>query len=136
MGRYNYMETEKDERSFDARIWWVFWFIALLVLAYTVYHHARSFELVHNGKYIDAEYYIYNNQEMARYIDENNRHYSYNLSALDPVHEENTVRLYYKEFIQLAEPRRNPKIWIFSYLLFGACLVFSSYKLLKIYRQK
>lgn len=136
MGRYHHMETEQEERSFDARIWWTLWIVALLVLAYTVYHHSHSFNLVHNGNCIEAEYYVYNGQEMARYYDENNRYYAFNLSGLDPIHEENTVKLYYKDNLRLAEPRRDPKIWIYSYLGFGAGFAFCSYKLIKIYRKK
>lgn len=136
MGQYDHFETEQDEKSFAARIWWVLWIVALLALAYSIYHHTRSFNLVHNGTCIEAEYYVYNGEEIARYTDENNRHYSYNLSGLDAIHEENTVKLYYIDRIQLAEPRRDPKIWIFSYLGFGAAIVFCSYKLVKIYWPK
>lgn len=136
MGRYNNIEMEQDDKSFDARIWWVFWIVALVVILYTVYHHSRSWDLVHNGNCIEAEYFVYNGQEMARYYDESNRYYSYNLSGLDPIHEENTIKLYYKDNLRLAEPRRNPKIWIFSYLGFGAGFAFCSYTLVKIYRQK
>lgn len=136
MGKYNHFETEQDEKSFNARIWWVLWLVALVVLIYTAYHNIRSFDLIHNGNCIEAEYFVYNGQERARYIDSDNHYYSYNLTGMDPIHEETTVKLYYKDYLQLAEPRRNPKIWLFTYLGFGAALCFCSYKLIKIYRQK
>lgn len=136
MGRYREVETEQQEKSYEARIWWALWGVALMAMAYTAWHQAHEYDLVHNGLCIEAEYYIYNGQELAKYCDENNRWHFYNVSGFDAIHDENTIKLYYKENINLAEPHRHPWIWIFSYLLFGAIFSGCSLRLRKIYLQK
>lgn len=135
MGRYREVETIQDSRSYDARIWWAFWAVALIVLIYTAWHQIREYDLVHNGNSIVAEYYIYNEQELARYLDENNRYHSYNVSGLNAIHEEDTITLYYKTSIDAAEPHRHPKTWIYSYIIFGIALVLCSLKIYKIYTE-
>lgn len=136
MGRYREVETEEQDKSYEARIWWVLWGVALIVLIYTVWHQVREYDLIHNGQCIEAEYYVYNGQEMAKYRDEDNRYHSYNVSGLDAVHDEDTIKLYYKDNLNPAEPHRHPRIWIFSYLLFGAIFAGCSLRLRKIYLQK
>lgn len=135
MGRYRQVETEQEAKSYEARIWWVFWGVALIVLIYTIWHQTREYDLVHNGQCIEAEYYIYNGKELARYQDENNRYYSYDVSGRDAVHDEHTIKLYYKTNISAAEPHIHPRVWIFPYLLFGSMFVLCTLKLRKIYRQ-
>lgn len=136
MGRYHEVETEQQTKSYEARIWWVFWGVALVVLAYTVYHQVREYDLVHNGQCIEAEYYIYNGKEMARYYDEDNHYHAYDVSGRDAIHDENTIKLYYKTSIAAAEPHIHPKVWIFSYVLFGTAFVLCSLKLHQIYHRK
>lgn len=136
MGRYRTFETEKDEKSYEARIWWVFWIVAVVVMCYTLWHQFIEYDLIHNGSFIDAEYYVYNGRELARYRDENNVNYSFSLEGLDAIHDENTVRLYYKGNIALATPRRSPKTWIFAYVVFGAMFIVCSRILWKIYHRK
>ena len=136
MGRYRTFETEKDEKSFEARIWWVFWVIALVVLCYTAYQQLLEYDLIHNGSSIEAEYYVYNGKELARYRDEQNVNYSFDLSDYDAVHGEDTVTLYYKDRINYAVPRRDIKSWLYSYFIFVPVLVVSSLIIIKIYRRK
>lgn len=135
MGRYRTVETEKDEKSYEARIWWTFWGISLIVLVYTAYHQIREYDLVHNGQCIEAEYYIYHGQELARYVDENGGYHSYNVDGRAAIHGENTILLYYKTDLSAAEPHIHPWIWIRSYILFGLLLVVSTLLLRKIYRE-
>jgi len=134
MGKYQQYETIKDQRSYDARIWWALWAIALLVLIFTVWHTVRQRDLIRNGNCIEADYYTYNGQELARYIDPEGRIYSFNVSGLSTVHLENTVLLYYKDQISLAEPQINPKLFLACYIGFGLALVLISCKLVKIYK--
>ena len=136
MGRYREVETEQQAKSFEARIWWVFWGIALVVLAYTVWHQVREYDLVHNGQWIEAEYYTYNGKELAKYRDENNRYYGFDVSGRDAIHDENTIKLYYKTSISAAEPHIHPRMWIFSYVLFGTAFVLCSLKLHQIYSKQ
>ena len=136
MGRYRTVETEKDEQSFEARIWWAFWIIALIVIAYTVYHQCRNYDMMHNGTCIEAEYFVYNGQEIARYRDDTGNIVSFNLSGLNAVHDEDTIKLYYKDRINFAEPQRETMVWVKSYVIFGLGLLFCSWKLKKIYSRK
>lgn len=136
MGRYRTIETEQQKRSYAARIWWVFWGVAFIALVYTVWHQVREYDLVHNGQCIEAEYYIYNGNEYARFIDENNRYRILGLGGFDAVHGEDTVNLYYKTRPSLAEPHRDPRAWLFAYVLFGPLFVWCSIKLYKIYHTK
>lgn len=137
MGRYRTVETEKDEQSYDARIWWTFWIVALVCLAYTAWHHYRNYDLIHNGTCIIAEYTEKGGEKLASYRGENgNLIASFTLSGLDPVHEENTVQLYYKDNIYAAEPRRQLQSWLISYGIFGILLVVCSLRLWNIYTHK
>lgn len=129
------METEQEAKSYEARIWWVLWFIALGVLLYTAYHHISEYHRVHGGHCIEAEYFVYNGRELAMYRDENNINHSYDLSGYDAVHEEDTVKLYYTDNVSLAEPRRTPSSWIAPYFFSTAALAFFSWILIRIYRR-
>ncbi len=133
MGRYRAVETDRQERSYEARIWWAFWGIALIALIYTVFHQFREYDLTHNGQCIEAEYFTYNGQERARYYDENGGYHSYNLSGMDSVHGEHTILLYYKTNLSAAEPHIHPRVWIISYVLFVPLLAGASFRLYKIY---
>lgn len=136
MGRYREVPTEKEERSLEARIWWALWGVALVVLLYTAWHQIREYDLIHNGQSFEAEYEVYKGMELARYYDENNHYHSYNIGGLDAVHGENTITMYYKHDIARAQPRVNPRLWIFSYVFFGAGFVGCSLRLRKIYSQE
>jgi len=136
MGRYRQIETEEEVKSFDARIWWAFWIIALIVLIYTAWHQYREYDLVHNGNCIIAEYTVYNDQELATYYDETGRVAArYNISGLSAVHENDTIKMYYKTNINAAEPHRSVQTWLISYAIFGTAFVLCSIKLRKIYKE-
>lgn len=136
MGRYRTVESEKDEQSYEARIWWVFWIVAVVVIAYTAYLQYLNYDLVHNGQCIEAEYYVYNNQELARYKDENGMLVNKSLEGLNAIHGEDTVLLYYKDYMSLAEPKRETSAWLYSYLIFIPMLAGTTWKLITIYKRK
>lgn len=136
MGRYRTVESEKDEQSYEARIWWMFLVVALIVLSYTIWHHYLNYNLVQNGTCIEAQYFVQSNQAQARYQDEAGQIYTYNLSSLNADHDEDTVKLYYVTDIRHAEPKRALKSWLFSYLFFGLMFVGCSFKLYTIYKKK
>lgn len=135
MGLYREVKTELQERSYEARIWWALWGIALVVLIFTVWHQILEFDLIRNGHCFEAEFYISNGKELARYRDENNRYRIHNISSLYTLHEENTIKMYYKDDIEQAQPRMHPGVWIIAYLLFGSMFVGCSFKLRRIYRE-
>lgn len=135
MGRYRHVETRQEEISYEARIWWALWAVALVVLLYTAYHHSREYDLVHNGQCIEAEYYVFEGREKAKYWDENNNLYMYDLSGMDAVHGEDTVLLYYKEVVALAEPHRDIRVWLYPYLFSGFAISVFSWILYRIYHR-
>ena len=136
MGRYRTVESEKDEQSYEARIWWMFLVVALIVLSYTIWHHYLNHNLVQSGTCIEAEYFVQNNQAQARYRDDAGQIYTYNLSSLNADHQGDTVKLYYKTDIRHAEPQRALQSWLFSYVLFGLMFIGCSFKLYLIYKKK
>lgn len=135
MGKYHQYETIKDQRSYDSRIWWALWAIALIVLIFSVWHNLRKYDLIKNGNCIEADYYTYNGQELARYTDENNHYYTFNVSGLSTVHSEDKVLLYYKDRINLAEPETDFRLFLSCYIGFGLAFILISYKLVKIYKK-
>lgn len=136
MGRYRTVESEKDEQSYEARVWWMFLAVAVIVLSYTIWHHYRNYDLVQNGTCIEAEYFVHSNQAQARYQDENGQIVTFNLSNSGADHDENTVKLYYREDIRHAEPKRELSSWLMPYGIFGLMLVGCVFKLFTIYRKK
>lgn len=136
MGRYRTVESEKDEQSYEARVWWMFLVVAIIVLSYTIWHHYLNHNLVQNGTCIEAQYFIQSNQAQARYQDESGQIYTYNLSNLDADHDEDTVKLYYMTDIRHATPKRTIKFWLFSYTVFGLMFVGCIFKLYLIYKKK
>lgn len=138
MGRYQTVETEKHSKSYAARIWWALWAVAFVVLVYTAWTHVREFYLVKTGDCIVANYSVYNGEEIAHYRDEaTNSYYTYYLSGMDAVHEEDTVKLYYKNgHIDDAEPHRDVMLWVKNYVIFGIAIILLSLKIKSIYSQE
>ena len=136
MGRYRHVETAREKRSLEARIWWTFFGISLLVLCYTVFHQVKEYRLVHYGNSFEAEYQVYQGRELATYYDENNHYYHYDISGMDAIHGENTVTMYYTDDMYRAQPHMHPRMWIFPYALFGVMFLVCSLRLRKIYSKK
>ena len=137
MGRYRTVETEKEEQSYEARIWWAFWIVSIVVIAYTAWHQYRNYNLVHTGTCIEAKYQEKEGIKIATYHDENgNQIASYTLNGLSPVLGDGTVKLYYKDNIHYAEPQTDIRAWLGSYIIFGLVLIGCSWKLKTIYSRK
>ena len=139
MGRYRSIETEKSEQRFEARIWWALAGIAVVVLVITAFQHFQNYRLVHSGTRVEAEYIIYEKtgREAARYTDPNTQQIIvYDLESMDAVHEGDTIYLYYTDNINAARPQQKASIFLFAYLLFGAMLLFSSWRIARIYSKK
>lgn len=135
MGRYQNYESEKTEQSYEARIWWALWAVALVVILYTGWQQYRNFDLIHNGNCIEAEYKLYKERELARIWDQEtgNLIQSFDVSGLDALHGEDTILLYYKDDLSQAEPQRETTAWIKSYVIFGLMFAGCSWKLRRIY---
>lgn len=134
MGRYREVETEQQEKSYEARIWWALWAVCLVVLVATAYNHIRECILVYTGNCMEAEYSTYQGRELAKYYDENNFPHTIDISNYDAAHEGDKVLLYYKDYMELAQPRSRVMGWVFPYLGFGAGLAACSFMIYKIYK--
>lgn len=138
MGRYQDYESEKSEQSYEARIWWALWAVALAVILYTAWQQYRNFDLVHNGICVEAEYSVYKERQLAKVWDSEtgNLIQSFDVSGMDARHGEDTIRLYYKDNLALAEPQRELSAWLKSYALYGLMFAGCSWKLRRIYKNK
>ncbi len=138
MGRYQDYESEKSEQSYEARIWWALWAVALVVILYTAWQQYRNFDLVHNGICVEAEYSVYKERQLAKVWDSEtgNLIQSFDVSGMDARHGEDTILLYYKDNLALAEPQRELSAWLKAYALYGLMFAGCSWKLRRIYKKK
>lgn len=134
MGRYRDVQTEKDARRYAAGIWWILWAVCFGIILYTVWMQYLEYRLVHEGKSIVAEYSVYKGSEQATYYDDENHYHSYNLTGMDAAHDGDTIVLYYKDDINLAQPRIAVRTWLRSYAIFGVGLILLSIRLYFIYK--
>ncbi len=136
MGRYREVQTKKDDRSYEAGVWWALWIVCFGVMAYTVWMQISEYRLVHEGTSIVAEYVAYKGAEQANYYDEEHRYHFYDLTGAGAVHDEDTIVLYYRDNIDLAQPRIGFATWLRSYAIFGTGLILLSIRLYFIYKHE
>ncbi len=135
MGRYRTFESKKDEQNYDAAIWWVLWLISLAILIYTAYHQIHEFNLTHSDNYVIAKYMVANGHEAASYTDENGVYYYFNITQMNAIHDEDTIKMYYKDDIALAVPRCSFLRWAPAWSIFLPALIGCSVLLWKIYHR-
>ncbi|MBQ8280289.1 MAG: hypothetical protein IJZ23_10640 [Roseburia sp.] len=125
---------EKAERSYQARIWWALFIVAVLILLRGVTFHMDEIKLVNSGDMITANY----NEDTAQasYIDDNGMYHQYDISGFSAEHDGDTINLYYEEEIAYAEPIHEVAFWIQTYLIFGTAILFIGWRLWKIYKKK
>ncbi len=135
MSRYRQVESEKSHKSYQARIWWALWGVAIVVLIYTAWTQIRELHLMHSGNKIVARYYTYSGAELVEYEDPvTHRIYSYNVSGLETVHGDDTITMYYWTDISTAAAQRDPMIYVKAYLFFGIAFVLISIRIRRIYK--
>lgn len=134
MGRYRDVKTEKDDRRYAAGIWWILWAVCFGIMAYTIFMQVSEYRLVHEGKSIVAKYSLDKGVERATYFDEENHYHTYDLTGVGAAHDEDTIVLYYRDDINLAQPRIGASTWIRSYAIFGVGLILLSIRLYFIYK--
>ena len=135
MSRYRQVESEKSHKSYQARIWWALWGVAIVVLIYTAWTQIREYRLTHYGQMFVGDYYIYAGEELVKYIDPGDQHnYSFNVSGLDAIHDGDKINMYYWTEIHKAEPHRSPALWVKAYLFFGIAFVLISIRIRQIYK--
>ena len=66
-------------------------------------------------------------------MDEENHYHSFNITGMGAEHDGDSIVLYYKDDINLAEPQIGAATWIRSYAIFGTGFVLLSIKLISIY---
>lgn len=67
-------------------------------------------------------------------VDEDNHYHSYNITDMGAEHDGDSIVLYYKDDINLAQPRVGEATWIRTYAIFGVALILLSIRLIVIYR--
>lgn len=125
---------EKKEKRYHAGIWACLIFCAALILIRAVSYHVEEIIMVSRNSYLEAQY---NEKSMqAYYIDESGRWRQYDISGFAPVHEGESIRLYYEENIEEAQPVNSLSFWLFVYALTGGISAFALWRILRIYRKK
>lgn len=123
---------EKAEKSYHARIWWALFIAATLIFLRGVTFHIDEVKLVKTGNMIVANYN--DTTAQAFYIEDNGTYHQYDVSGYSAAHEENQIKLYYEDEIAYALPARETGFWIKTYLFFGGAMLFTGYKLWKVYK--
>ena len=140
MGRYRERLTEKQEkredRRFDTAIWWVLWALCLFLVAYIVRMQYSEYKSIKGAKTVVANYTVSNKVERAAFRDEDGNFHSFDITGEGAEHDGDTIVLYYKDNIDLAEPRLSVGTWIRAYVLFGIPFVLLSVKLVFIYKPR
>lgn len=125
--------NEKEEKSYQARIWWALFVVALLVIVRGVYGQIKEYRVVSVGNTIICDY---NEETMqASYKDPEGRFRMYDISGYDPQYEGKQITLYYTDSIEFAIPKNTLWSWVKIYVMFGAALFFVSWRLYRIYKQ-
>lgn len=125
---------EKAERSYQARIWWALFIAAALILLRGVTFHIDEIKLVNGGNMITANYN--ENTAQAFYIEDSGAYHQYDISGFSAVHDGDTINLYYEDEIAYAEPIHTVGFWLQTYLFFGTAMLFTGWRLWKIYKRK
>ena len=136
MGRYREEYSEKEERRYATAIWWGLWVVCFLILVYTVGMHYSELKSVKGGNSVVAKYISEKGVERAFFIDEDNNYHYYDITGMGAEHDGDSIVLYYKDDINLAEPRVGAETWIRSYALFGTAIILLSIRLIVLYRPK
>ena len=144
MGRYNVdlmdgfdgrqlVYDKKEEKSYQARIWWFLLGAAVLILLRGVTFHINEINMKNNYFMIEATYYEKTAQ--AVYVEENGSYHQYDISGFSAEYEGDMIRLYYKEQVGYAEPVHRISFWIQTYLILGMFAGFCAWRLLVIYKK-
>lgn len=138
MGRYREVHTEKEAeryaRRYPATICWALWVICFLILAYTVAMHCSEYIRIKDANSVVAKYTSEKDFEHASFFDEDNHYHSYDITGMGAEHDGESIVLYYKDNIDLAQPRVGLATWLRSYVLFGIVLILLSIRLVLIYK--
>ncbi len=138
MARYREVHTEKEAKRFARRyaatIWWVLWAICFIILAYTVRMQYSEYKSIKGADSVVAKYSSGKGYEQAAFMDQDGHYHSYNITGMGAEHDGDSIVLYYKDDIDLAQPRIGVATWIRTYAIFGVALLLLSIRLIVVYR--
>jgi hypothetical protein len=138
MGRYREVHSEKEAkrnaRRYAATIWWVLWAFCFIILAYTARLQYVEYKSIQGANSVVAKYTSDKNVELATYTDDDGRYHSYHITGMGAEHDGDSIVLYYKDDINLAQPRVGAATWIRSYAIFGIAIILLSIRLIVVYR--
>lgn len=113
-------------------IWFILAVISFIILVSLVFAHINEMIAVKLGHRIEAEYYEEGGGIYARYYDEDEKFYTYNLTSYYPIHDNDRVTLYYTTRIDEAEPANTLVSWLKFYAFFGCIFGVSMWRINKV----
>lgn len=129
--------NEKEDKRYQSSIWKYLLGVAIFMLAFVIFNHAKELNVIWNGTAIEADYYIDDlGRPMARYYDENEKLYMYQISASRAVHGEDTITMYYFDTPHDAIFKSTWTSWAWYYVIFGVIFAISLWRIIVIYKQK
>lgn len=132
-----YHYDEKKEKRYQSSIWKYLFALASIMLILTSYKFIEELNFIINGSSFVASYDVDNDgAEIVRYFDEDKNFYMFNVTGLNAVHEETTIKMYYLDDMNEAVPRTVWWLWFFYYAFFGIIFGISLWKIILIYRKK
>lgn len=118
---------DRKEKQYHSRIWVVLGIIAGLLLLSLFWRLGTEIVYRTCGNSLEAEFVEEPTKIYARYYDENDNAYTYNLSEFfTPIHNGDKITLYYMSDIQEARPASKLTAWFgyfgFFGVIFGICV--------------
>lgn len=122
-------EKKKKQKNARGGIWVVTAIVSFLLLASFVFNHVNEISIKKLGHEIQAQYREDGRKITAVYTDEAGDAHTYDLSGYYPVHDGESVTLYYLLNVDEARPVNTLVSWIGYYALFGLVFAVSMWRL-------
>lgn len=122
-------ERKKKQKNARGGIWVITAIVSFLLFASFVFNHVNEISMKKLGHEIQAEYREDGKRITAVYTDEAGNTYTYDLSSYYPVHDGESITLYYLMKVEEARPANTLVSWIGYYALFGLIFAGSLWRL-------
>lgn len=129
--------NEKEDKHYQSSIWKFLLGLGAFMLAFVIFNHAKELNVIWNGTSIEASYYTDSTgRATARYYDENDKLYTYQISASRAVHGKDTITMYYLDTPGNAIYESTWTSWSLYYLVFGTIFAISLWRIIVIYKKQ
>lgn len=130
--RVEFVEPKEDKR-YEAKIWWAIAGIGFVILFFTVYNHVKALNLYFNGTCIEVDYQ--QGAGRVNFKDEKGQLYSVNIVGYSLNVKDGKIKLYYKDDIAKALPINSAKTWILGYGASIILLALGVWRIVVIYKE-